>query len=399
MAKTANEELMDALIRHQTYLLRYSGALRNAIYAILNNTEEDIARLIKQKLEKSTKLTTPVELKRMQSLIEAIEIIRRAAWGESTELLVQQMLDLAAQEPVVIAGMIATTAPSVIQTVLPAPRLLRAIVTSNPFEGAVLKDWAASMQSEDLRRIRSSVQLGMVAGETTDSIVKRVIGTGTLRGTDGVTELTRRQVQAVTRTAVQHVANQARNEFMKENVEVLEMEQFVATLDSRTTPVCKANDGKRFPIGEGPMAPLHFACRSLRIAAFSSDYMGKRPAKPVTQKMLLKEFGEQEKIGLPKNRDSLPKGVKGKFDEFARKRTRELTGPIPATETYQTWLKKQSKQFQDDTLGVTKAKLFRDGGLTLDKFVAANGTELNLSQLATKHAQAFKAAGLDPANF
>jgi hypothetical protein len=50
-------------------------------------------------------------------------------------------------------------------------------------------------------------------------------------------------------------------------------------------------------------------------------------------------------------------------------------------------------------MGVTKAKLFRDGGLELDKFVHRNGDELTLRELAQKHADAFRAAGLDPSKY
>lgn len=397
--QTANEALLDALIRHQTYLLRYSGSVRNRIWNILDKTERDIADRIQKKLAGTTGLTTPVELRRMQALLAQLDTIRRTAWGEATEYLLTQMVDLSYQEPIAMQAIAAAAAPVVIETVLPAARLLKSIALSRPFEGRILKDWAATMEAEDIRRIHSAIQLGMVAGETTDAIVRRVVGSTALKGTDGITELTRRQVQAITRTAIQHVANNARNEFMLENAEVMTAEQFVATLDARTTPICRANDGKRFPVGKGPIPPLHFACRSLRVAAFDEGYIGQRPAKPVTQNMLLREFGEQEKIGLPKSRDDLPKGFKGKFDEFARKRTRELTGRVPATETYQTWLKRQSKEFQDDTLGKTKAKLFREGGLTLDKFVAANGSELTLAQLASKYSGAFRTAGLNPDDF
>ena len=129
------------------------------------------------------------------------------------------------------------------------------------------------------------------------------------------------------------------------------------------------------------------------------EQLGERPAKASTTKQLLREFTEAHKLPKVTSRDDLPRGTKGQYDAFARKRVRELTGRVPSVTTYQTWLKQQSRQFQEDTLGVTKAKLFRDGGLTLDKFVAADGTELTLAQLATKQADAFRAAGLDPGNF
>ena len=66
---------------------------------------------------------------------------------------------------------------------------------------------------------------------------------------------------------------------------------------------------------------------------------------------------------------------------------------------YQEWLKSQSKEFQEDILGKTKATLFRNGNLKLNKFVSNNGTELTLKQLAKKYANVFRAAGLNPDEF
>lgn len=399
MAQTANEALLDAIIRHQTYLLRYSGYVRNNIWSILDKSEEALVDLIRKRLSGGTGLNTPAEVLRLSALLKAIDTLRSEAWGDATKWLTDQMVDLSYQEPITFQGIIGTVSPVVIETVLPASRLLKAIAISRPFEGRLLKDWAATLQSEDLRRIHAAIQIGMVAGESSDAITRRVIGTKLLKGTDGVTEMTRRQVQAITRTAVQHVANNARDAFMQENADVMLAEQFVATLDSRTTPVCRANDGKQYPVGKGPRPPLHMACRSLRVAVLDGELISQRPAKASTTKQLLREFSEANKLDRVTSRDDLPRGMKGKYDEFARKRVRQLTGQVPSSTTYQTWLKQQSHEFQNDTLGVTKAKLFRDGGLTLDKFVAADGSELTLGQLAKKNADAFKAAGLDPLDF
>ena len=121
--------------------------------------------------------------------------------------------------------------------------------------------------------------------------------------------------------------------------------------------------------------------------------------KPVTEKGLIREFTSKEKITGVSKRANLPRGTKGKFDEFARKRTRELVGTVPAKTTYQEFLTNQSKQFQDDVLGKTKGKLFRSGGLKLDKFVDSSGREFTLSRLALDEASAFRAAGLDPKAF
>lgn len=391
MAANANELLFDAMVRHQTYLLRYSGNVRNQVNEVLDATAEALGDAIRR--ANTLGLTTLASARRMEKLLDQITVLREKAWGEAQTLLFQQLDDLAANEPVFFKGMLLTTSPMVLETVLPAPAQLRAIARSKPFEGALLKDWAMGLQSEDLRRIRASIQVGMTVGEGSAEIARRVVGDG------GMLDSTRRQVEAIVRTAVMHVSAEARDAFAQENLDVATIERFTATLDSRTTPVCRANDGKKFKIGKGPRPPLHIACRSLRVMIFDWEPMVDRPFKPTTERILLKEYTDLRGYANVTTRDKLPRGTKGDYDRFARSRVRQLVGTVPADVTYQTWLKKQSVMFQEDVLGKTKAKLFRDGGITLDKFVARDGGELTLAQLARKHADAFRAAGLDPSGF
>lgn len=397
--KTINEELLDAMVRHQTYLLRYSSHIRNLITSILNASELDLAEKIRDRLRNYSGLQTPVECQRLERLNKQLATIRIGAWNKAGEFLENEMVQLAYQEPIYMSKAFNAVLPVVIETTMPSTRMLRAIALSRPFEGRILKDWAEHMAREDIRRIHGAIQMGMVAGESNETIARRVVGTRVLKGSDGVTEIGRRQVQSITRTAVMHIANSARNEFMAQNADIIQGEYFVATLDSRTTPVCMANDGERFELGKGPMPPLHWGCRSLRVAAFDGGAVGERPAKPYNERQLVEEYAQENGLGRIARRDDLPYGTKGTFDKWRQKRVRQLVGQIPAGTSYNKWLKGQSVEFQNDVLGVTKAKLFREGGLSLDKFVDRNGGELNLAQLAQKEASAFKAAGLDPDNF
>ncbi len=398
MEPTANETLQDALIRHQVYLLRYSGYVRNYITQILDATEQDIASKIRDTLRNSKGFNTSADVRKLQRTMDQVRAIRSNAWNTSNEWLVDQMKQLAVAEPKFIQAIMQEAAPVELDMRFPPDRQLLGIVKSQPMQGQLLSDWADSMEAEDLRRIQAGIQMGMIAGEDSATIARRVLGTGALNGTDGMTEITRRQVEAITRTAVMSVANEVRDDFFQENADLLETEVFVATLDSRTTAICRALDGKRFAPGEGPRPPLHFNCRSLRVAVFDDQVLGMRPAKAATQKMLLEEFADENDLTDIVSRDDLPRGMKTKFDVFESRRVRQLTGQVPADTTYQEWLTRQSKAFQDEILGKTKGDLFR-GGLTLDKYVAANGTELTLGQLAQRYPSAFRNAGLDPANF
>jgi hypothetical protein len=98
-------------------------------------------------------------------------------------------------------------------------------------------------------------------------------------------------------------------------------------------------------------------------------------------------------------RADLPRGERTRFDEFARRQLRAATGTTIAAETYQTFLQRQPRWFQEDVLGRTKARLFREGNLPLDRFVDRAGNELSVAELARREAAAFRRAGLDPSDF
>ena len=394
---TVNEDFLDALIRHQIGLMRLSGSIRNRILKILDATEKDLRREIAKRATLNRDGT--LSAARLRVLDKLVRRIRGAAWDKVTTIWLEELVELAKAEPKFLAMAASTVSPVVLDTVLPSVSTLRAIVSTKPFEGRVLKRWAANIARADIERITGSIRIGMIQGEGPQSIARRIVGTARLRGADGVTAITRRNAAALTRTAVTAISNQAKRAFYEENKDIFEMELYVATLDARTTPICRSLDGETFPIGEGPIPPLHFACRSLRVANFDDDDISRRPTKSSTDKQLLREFTEKE--GLPKvsSRGALPRGTRGPFDIFSRARVRELTGTVPAKVDYGEFLRRQSVEFQNEVLGVTKARLFRRGGLDLDRFVNRQGDELTLAQLAQSDAGAFRAAGLDPDDF
>lgn len=397
---TVNEEFLDAVIRHQIYLMRLSGGIRNEITTLLNNTEKDLAVNIRERLLNHKGIGTPSSVRKLKALENYVRSVRLKAWEQIDDKWIEEITALAVAEPTTIGAALKTVSPVLLNLSLPAPSLLKALATENPFEGRTLKEWSRGIREADIRRIMDQIKIGMVQGESSQAIARRVVGTARLNGVDGVTEITRRQAAAITRTAVNHIANAAKREFYKENKELFEGEIYVATLDSRTTPICRSLDGKIYEVGQGPIPPLHFNCRSLRVGVIDGKVLGERPSKPVSEKGLLREYARDKKLErVPRSRKDLPFGHKGTFDNFSATRTRQLTGQVPAKVTYQEWLSRQSKEFQEDVLGVTKAKLFRSGNLTLDKFVNRAGDELNLKELAVKHKDAFKAAGLDPEDF
>ena len=396
--KTANELWFDALVRHQVYLMRVSGSIRNDINGLLNQTERAMVDQIHAALAGNAKLS-PARLRKAESLIKQLRQIRTEAWIEIDGVWRETMEGLSVKEVEQVNRMLHTVSPAELSTQLPSTQKLKALVKTMPFEGRTLGSWAKKIAADDISRIAAQVRIGVVQGEGTTAIARRIIGSAKLKGSDGVTQITRRNAEAITRTAVNSFSNAAREMYFADNQDIFNKEVFTATLDGRTTPICQSLDGDRYPVGEGPMPPMHFSCRSLRVAEINGELVGKRPAKPVTEKMIIKKYARNEGLGKYTKRSQLPRGHKGQYDVFQRAEMRRMTGRVPAKVNYQTFLETQSVEFQNDVLGPTRGKLFRTGKLRLDNFVDKKGATIRLDQLADTDAAAFTAAGLDPAAY
>ena len=400
LGRTANDAWFDANVRHQIGLIRVAGGIRNRVWSLLDKTEADLKEQIRDRLANHTGTSSPANVSRLQGLLTEVVTVRSTAWTDVRKTWLEESRAIALAEPKFQSGLLRTVVPVQLDPLLPPESTLRSLVTSKPFEGRTMREWADSIKATDIRRIQDQIRIGLVQGQNGPQISRRVVGTASLRGRNGVTQITRSNAESITLTSVNHYANQARREFNLANADLFEEELYVATLDSATTPICRSLDGERFPVGEGEIPPLHYRCRSLRVAIIDPEPLGNRPFKASTEQQLIREFAEQNDLkGNLRRRESLPRGTKGKFDEFARGRIRELTGTVPAKTNYTEFLRRQGKQFQDDALGPARGKLFRDGDITLKQFVAPGGRQFTLSELAEMHRSAFKSAGLDPADF
>ena len=95
----------------------------------------------------------------------------------------------------------------------------------------------------EVSRLVTGVKMGFVQGQTTRQIVKNVVGAG------GLADISERNAATVIRTALSHVSNEARNETYRQNDDIIEKYEWVSTLDSRTSTICRARDGMTWEIG------------------------------------------------------------------------------------------------------------------------------------------------------
>lgn len=379
--KTVNEQWQSEVIARSVRYEQFAESLSDRVAEMLDSVSDRIISKLSKSLENPTRAQA-----RMIDVADAIAALRAERWVDVDKLVTETAIKLARAEAAATQDWLTTRLPVRVDTLLPSARTMQSVVTTRPFHGRLLSGWLDRLSDNDAARVRNAVQTGIVAGQSAGQIARDI--------TDGITaKRTDAEIRSVVRTAVSHISNASREQFFSENKELFAEELFVATLDSRTSPICRALDGQRFAIGEGQRPPLHFNCRSVRVAVFDAA-LGDRSSNPATERQLLAEFNRENGLDAT-SRDKLPHGMKGKFDKFATKRKREIIGQIPAKTNYEKWLREQSDEFQNEVLGIKRAKLFRDGDLELKDFVRPDGKQISLADLYKDYEATFKRLGIE----
>ena len=249
------DEVLDAQVRHQIGLHRLATGIVQRIVALLDRVDEDLVGQLRVLEEDGEPRSWTAA--RLGELLREVRAINRSAYAEVQRELTDELLGLAEYEEEFQLRLLGEVVPVRLSWTRPSRHLLRSAVLSRPFQGALLREWVAGMEEGRARRLREAVRIGQVEGETVAQIVRRVRGTRAAGFRDGILQVSRRSAETVVRTAVAHVAVQAREVLYRENEDLIKGVQWVSTLDLRTSPVCRARDGKVFEPDRGPRPPAH----------------------------------------------------------------------------------------------------------------------------------------------
>nr|DAU65754.1 MAG TPA: minor capsid protein [Caudoviricetes sp.] len=235
-------------------------------------------------------------------------------------------------------------------SVLPEASIER-LVDSAQLEGATVKAWNNGLNADQKKRLERELKIGVSLGETTPMLAQRIAH---------VLEKNKRDATAIALTGAGAIVSEIRQAFFEANDDVIKCYKYQATLDTRTSELCRAYDGLTWdkdykPIGHNfpfrkPRVNTHFNCRSTII--------------PVT-----------------KSWDEL--GIEGM--DSANDRTRSsMNGYVPQDMTFNDWLKTQSPETIEKTLGKGRAELFMQGKITMRDLITQQGRVLDLGELAKK---------------
>ncbi|KPA87061.1 hypothetical protein PF66_06406 [Pseudomonas asplenii] len=367
---TVNEILQDEHIAHAVSLERYKLGVVRRIIAQLNRSDASLSAALTEALERMPAELFTVE--RLELLLDEVRAVNAQAYDQVFKALNADLQELAGYE--------ANWQQTLFQHALPEPVLVRfplvsigseqayAAAMSRPFQGRLLRDWGKQVGAERMVKIRNAIRSGYLEGRTTDQIIRSIRGTRAAGYADGFLERPRKDLAAVVQTAVSHTAATAREQFAVANSEILKAEDWLSTLDTKTSTDCIIRDklsyevGTHKPIGhkvpwlQGP-GRIHFCCRS-------------------TSTPRTKSWRE---LGIP-------------VDEMTPSQRASMDGQVPGDTTYTTWLERQSDARKAQVLGPMRYQLYKDGK-NLEDFYSPTGEWLTLEQIKQQDSQAFAKMG------
>jgi SPP1 gp7 family putative phage head morphogenesis protein len=320
--------LAEAYVRHQIYLLRYAGGVSNDIKDIIDEIYEELKKSLEsgdnivQITRKARELLEQEEAKRL--LADSMRQLNEAEINYTDRILSR----------VIRPGISTVNADAIFA----ATSNKQMVLTSSSGAITRLTDSEAvdKLVSSASGRTLTTIRAGFVDGLSNAEIARSL-------KRDQV--ISKSEAESLTRTLTNHYATQARAAVHEANKEYLLGEEFLATLDHKTSFICAKFDGKIFKVNQGPMPVLHYRCRSTRSPKVKPEF---------------------QIPGFVGNRPSIGSGgVK----------------VVSRQTKFNSFLKNQSKEFQDDYLGPTRAKLFRAGKFRVDEFTDPGGRTYTIKEL------------------
>ena len=388
------------LYKNAIDLNRYSNSVARRV---INSYNDIIIDAVNQ-LRTIDELAAPVKAARLRSILAQLKESLDGWAGDATELTATELQGIAELQSQFVTDELRKALPagvtrSAVNTVEISPQFAQSVVTTDPTQinvvalsddlfaavngapqtfsltaaqgatitlpnGEVVSKAFRGIATSQSERFSQVVRNGLLTGETTPDIAKRLIGSlqfgeeaktvGQLAAAGGqATQVADNQILTLIRTSINQVANTASQQVYEANQDITQKYRYVATLDTRTSAICRALDGREFEYGKGPMPPQHFNCRSTTVPVINYKELGFSPPPPA--------------------------------------RRASMDGQVPANESYGEWLAKQPRATQADALGPGKVAYFNrlankyGAQDAMAKLVRDDGSELTLAQLRQRY--------------
>jgi SPP1 gp7 family putative phage head morphogenesis protein len=387
-----------AIFRNAIDLNRYSNSVARRIINIYNDIIIDAVN----QLQTIDELSAPVKAARLRSILAQLKESLATWAGDSTEITALELQGLAELQSEFVEDQLRRALPAagrdMVRTVEISPQFAQSVVTTDPTQvnvvalsddlfaavqgapqtfsltaakgatitlpnGQVIQKAFRGLAESQAERFNSVVRQGLLTGEPTPDIARKLRGklefgeeaktVKQLAASGGeLTKMANHQVVSMVRTSINQVANAASQQVYEANQDITKKYKYTATLDSRTSAICRALDGREFEYGKGPTPPQHFGCRSTIVPVIDYEDLGFEPPRP----------GKRAAKG----------------------------GMVDADTNYGQWLLDQGAAQQQEVLG-SKAPYFRllarkyGARDAMAKLVRDDGSEVTLEQLRRRY--------------
>lgn len=355
---TANEQLFDLGIRHQVGLQRLSAGIDTMLQEQLQQTDE---RMLNDTSKRVATLLGSVASVRLGFLFNSARDINKVGVSRIGDTLRGELKQLTRYEQDFQARLLGSVLPDAAAAKITkvGASALNEVLRTAHLGGRYLSELLRDFERNRFQRYQSTITASMLRADmSVDEMIRTIRGTSRQGFRDGVLQVSRRHLGNMVRGMVNNVAAATRSAFADDNPELIAGEQWVATLDEATCEECAALDGTIFAPDEGERPPAHPSCRCYTVPILRSwRAMGIRGLSAA-------ERGNLDGVSAPGMR-------------------------------YQGWLRMQTRAVQIEALGPARARLFREGGLDITRFVDVRGNILTLDELRRTEASAFDRVGLE----
>jgi SPP1 gp7 family putative phage head morphogenesis protein len=353
----ASEELIQISARRQVHLERLKSGDFLSYQKFLTIMRDDVRHFLATELNVKRIQTLNRRLKELNGALKSTQSDYKKVWLEQIKAVGKEEASF---------QRIAMQNVTDLSFTLPAPAQLQAAIFNTPMQlpgidgGLLIDQYFDKVSQKSIDLLNSQIRVGFAQGESIGEITSRIIQTSK-RALDGeVFKAFRRNAETLVRTTHSHASTQARQSLFEAND--IKRVQWSATLDGRTSAICRSLDGQIFPIDEGPRPPLHPNERSSMVPVFDEKFS------------FLRDGAER-----------ISKGDAG-------------LQRVDAKLSYYEWLKTQNIDFQNSAIGTKRALLLRNGGLSADRFAELQLNKsfepITLEEMRGLAPVAFKKAGI-----
>jgi len=247
--KSVNETIADAIRSRGIILSRLEASQRKKIIKMLDKLLGQLALDIND-VGLGGQYGTDYQKYRLKELFKAAQEAIRATYGDISSGMTRTLSGLMGTE----AAWIVKTLNNSIGIELITLGLTQEQIIAAASDALILNapsaEWWSRQSEKLMNNFKDTIRQGWLRGETNAQLLRRLTSSTDEEGFP-IFDLrmgTRRGAEAVIRSSVQQIANDARTLVYRENANVVKGVMWVATLDQRTTIEC-------FP-GETPVIPV-----------------------------------------------------------------------------------------------------------------------------------------------